>query len=92
MIKRIGIIGQLRHNNQVFSQIETAKANKLSPFNYIEYIWGIMPQIDIIQHPEKIDWFMPWSDQTKEEFRIKDDYRLKANIVIIQNYIRSMIA
>lgn len=51
-----------------------------------------MPQIDIIQHPEKIDWFMPWSDQTKEEFRIKDDYRLKANIVIIQNYIRSMIA
>ncbi len=27
-----------------------------------------MPQIDIIQHPEKIDWFMPWSDQIKEEF------------------------
>nr|WP_281082762.1 hypothetical protein [Catenibacterium sp. co_0103] len=25
----------------------------------MEYILDIMPQIDIIQHPEKIDWFMP---------------------------------
>ena len=57
----------------IFSLIETAKANRLSPFNYIEYILEIMPQIDIIQHPEKIDWFMPWSDQIKEEFGIKDD-------------------
>jgi len=57
----------------IFSLIETAKANRLSPFDYIEYILEIMPQIDIIQHPEKIDWFMPWSDQIKEEFGIKDD-------------------
>lgn len=57
----------------IFSLIETAKANRLSPFDYIECILEIMPQIDIIQHPEKIDWFMPWSDQIKEEFGIKDD-------------------
>ena len=47
----------------IFSLIETAnKANRLSPFDYIEYILEIMQRIDIIQHPEKIDWFMPWSD------------------------------
>ena len=57
----------------IFSLIETAKANRLNPFDYIEYILDIMPQIDIIQHPEKIDWFMPWSEQIKEEFEIKDD-------------------
>ena len=57
----------------IFSLIETAKANRLNPFDYIEYILEIMPQIDIIQHPEKIDWFMPWSEQIKEEFGIKDD-------------------
>ncbi len=57
----------------IFSLIETAKANRLNPFDYIEYILDIMPQIDIIQHPEKIDWFMPWSEQIKEEFGIKDD-------------------
>lgn len=56
----------------IFSLIETAKANRLNPFDYIEYILDTMPQIDIIQHPEKIDWFMPWSDQIKEEFEIKD--------------------
>lgn len=43
----------------IFSLIETAKANRLSPFDHIEYILEIMPQIDIIQDPEKIDWFMP---------------------------------
>ena len=47
----------------IFSLIETAKANRLSTFNYIEYILEIMPRIDIIQHTKKIDWFMPWSDQ-----------------------------
>lgn len=45
----------------------------MSPFDYIEYILEIMPQIDIIQHPEKIVWLMLWSDQKKEEFGIKDD-------------------
>ena len=32
----------------IFSLIETARANSLSPFDYIEYILKIMPQIDII--------------------------------------------
>ena len=60
-------------SSSIFSLIETAKVNRLNPFDYIEYILEIMPQIDIIQHPEKIDWFMPWSNQIKEEFGIKDD-------------------
>lgn len=58
-------------NASIFSLIETAKANRLSSFDYIEYILEIMPHIDIIHHPEKIDRFIPWSDQIKEEFGIK---------------------
>ena len=83
LVNPIGMSDQLKWNNHstkgadasasIFSLIETAKANRLNPFDYIEYILEIMPQIDIIQHPEKIDWFMPWSDQIKEEFGIKDD-------------------
>lgn len=57
----------------IYSLVETAKANRLNSFDYIEYILEIMPQIDNIQHPEKIGWFMPWSDQIKEKFGIKDD-------------------
>ena len=57
----------------VFSLIETAKANKLDPYGYIEFILDYMPQQDLIDHPEKIDWFLPWSEEIKEEFEIKDD-------------------
>lgn len=42
-------------NASIFSLIETAKANGLSPFDYIEYVLKTMLQIDIIQRPEQID-------------------------------------
>lgn len=57
----------------VFSLIETAKANKLDPYGYIEFILDYLPQQDIIEHPEKLEWFLPWSEEIKEEFEIKVD-------------------
>ncbi|WP_278243546.1 transposase domain-containing protein [Catenibacterium mitsuokai] len=42
-------------NASIFSLIETAKANGLYPFDYIEYVLKTMLQIDIIQRPEQID-------------------------------------
>lgn len=60
-------------NASIFSLIETAKANGLYPFDYIEYVLKTMLQIDIIQRPEQIDQLMLWSNQIKEEFGIKDD-------------------
>lgn len=47
-----------------FSLVETAKANHLDPFDYIEYPLEIMPNIDFVQNPEKLDDFLPWSKQT----------------------------
>ena len=41
----------------IFNIIEIAKANRFNSFEYIEYILAKMLQIDIIQHPEKIDSF-----------------------------------
>ena len=57
----------------VYSLIETAKANKLDPYGYIEFILDYLPQQDLIEHPEKVDWFLPWSNEIKEEFEIKAD-------------------
>ena len=51
-----------------FSLIETAKANHLDPYDYIEYLLEIMPNIDFIKNPERLDDFMPWSDQTQSIF------------------------
>ena len=55
----------------VFSLIETAKANKLDPYGYIEFILDYLPQQDLIEQPEILDWFLPWSEEIKEEFEIK---------------------
>lgn len=27
--------------------------------------------IDLIEQPEILDWFLPWSEEIKEEFEIK---------------------
>ena len=51
-----------------FSLIETAKANHLDPHNYIEYLLEIMPNIDFMKSPEKLDDFLPWSEQTQSVF------------------------
>ena len=51
-----------------FSLIETAKANHLDPYDYIEYLLEIMPNIDFIKNPKRLDDFMPWSDQTQSIF------------------------
>lgn len=56
-----------------FSLIETAKANKLDPYDYIEFILDYLPQQDIVENPERLDWFLPWSEEVKEEFEIKVD-------------------
>ena len=51
-----------------FSLIETAKANHLDPHDYIEYLLEIMPNIDFMKSPEKLDDFLPWSEQTQSVF------------------------
>ena len=57
----------------VFSLIETAKANRLDPYDYIEFILDYLPQQDLVENPERLDWFLPWSEEIKEEFEIKAD-------------------
>lgn len=57
----------------VFILIETAKANRLDPYDYIEFILDYLPQQDLVENPERLDWFLPWSEEIKEEFEIKAD-------------------
>ena len=52
----------------VFNLIETAKSNKLNPYDYIEFILDYLPQQDLVEDPERLDWFLPWSEEIKEKF------------------------
>lgn len=51
-----------------FSLIETAKANHLDPYDYIEYLLEIMPNTNFMKSPEKLDNFLPWGEQTQSIF------------------------
>ena len=50
----------------VYSIVETAKANKLNIFKYLEYILLYLPDVDYNQ-PEQLDDLMPWSERVIAE-------------------------
>ena len=51
----------------VYSIIETAKANGLNVYTYLEYLLLYMPDTDWRNHPEELDLLMPWSESVQAE-------------------------
>jgi len=45
----------------------------VNPYDYIEFILDYLPQQDLVEDPERLDWFLPWSEEIKEKFEIKAD-------------------
>lgn len=54
----------------VYSVIESAKANGLNPFSYLEYLFEQLPNVDI-HDPDVLDTFLPWSTTLPEGCHIK---------------------
>lgn len=53
----------------VYSIIETAKANGLNVYTYLEYLLLYMPDTDWCNYPEELDSLMPWSKAVQAECR-----------------------
>ena len=51
----------------IYSIIETAKANGLNVYTYLEYLLLYMPDTDWQNHPELLNDLMPWSEAVQEE-------------------------
>ena len=51
----------------VYSIVETAKANGLNVFTYLEYLLLYMPDTDWRNHPEYLEDLMPWSENVQAE-------------------------
>ena len=49
--------------------IETAKANDLNSFYYLNYIFKKLPNIDI-GNLEKLDKLLPWSDSIPKKCKV----------------------
>lgn len=51
----------------VYSIIETAKANGLNVFAYLQHLLLYMPDTDWQNHPEELDDLMPWAPKVQEQ-------------------------
>lgn len=51
----------------VYSIVETAKANGLDVYTYLEYLLLYMPDTDWQNHPENLENLMPWSKAAQTE-------------------------
>lgn len=50
----------------IYTLIETAKVNGLTPMKYIKYILSDMPGSAFLEHPEYLDDYLPWNPVVKE--------------------------
>ncbi|WP_146127624.1 IS66 family transposase, partial [Clostridium luticellarii] len=44
----------------VYSMIETAKANGLEPYSYLEFLFKNLPGVQFEAHPEFLEEYLPW--------------------------------
>jgi len=49
----------------VYSIVETAKANGIKSYDYLLFLFNLMPTIKSFT-PEILEMLMPWSEQVKE--------------------------
>lgn len=50
----------------VYSIIESAKANGLNPYKYLQFIFSQLPGVQFGQHPEFLEDYLPWSPDVQE--------------------------
>ena len=58
-----------RASAMIYSVVETAKANGLSPYHYLTYLFEKLPNIDIGNHA-LIDDLLPWSETIPDSCRV----------------------
>lgn len=49
----------------IYSIIETAKANKLNPYKYLNYIFKELPGVQFGSHPEFLEDYLPWNEEVQ---------------------------
>lgn len=59
-----------RANAVLYTLVETARANDLNVYAYLDYLLAEMPNSDFCNHPEIIDDMLPWSDKLPESCRL----------------------
>ena len=53
----------------IYSVIETAKANGLSPYHYLVYLFEKLPNIDL-KNLDQVDNLLPWSESIPDSCKV----------------------
>ena len=54
--------GGARASAAIYSIIETAKANKIDPYKYLNFLFNSLPGLDFISAPSLLDDYLPWNN------------------------------
>lgn len=60
-------MGGAKANAIYYSLIESAKANNLNIYKYMNYLLNELPQIETEQTEERIEKYLPWSKELPNE-------------------------
>lgn len=50
----------------IYSIIETAKANGLSPYKYVKFIFSELSGVQFQRHPEFLEDYLPWNEEVQQ--------------------------
>ena len=53
----------------IYSIVETAKENGLKPFDYLQYLFEEMPNMDM-SNKESLEKLLPWSEHLPQEIKM----------------------
>ena len=69
----------------VYSLVESAKANGIEPFAYLQHVLVELPYLGKNQSHEELESFMPWAPYVQQEFGVKnsDAYTVNENVVVV---------
>lgn len=54
----------------MYTLVETARANEVNVYEYLNYLLEQMPQTDFYKHPELVDAYLPWSSELPDKCRL----------------------
>lgn len=52
----------------MYSLVESAKANGVEPFAYLQHVLVELPYLEKNQSHEELELFMPWAPYVQQEF------------------------
>jgi hypothetical protein len=59
----------------VYTIVETAKANNLNVYRYLEFLFERMPNTDFYNHPKLLEDYLPWSSTLPDHCKMKEPHK-----------------